>query len=250
MKKNTFATTLGILGCAAFLAAAPVKAGTPVSPVTPAPASSDIGAEVSVGYDTHYIFRGFNFGENLVWAGVDLGVPLTDALSLNLGTWYGSLSEDSYDELNLLAGLSYDLGAFEVGVGAIWYYYPQGFDGNDIGIDDSLELGATIGTSVGPVDLGLGYYYDLEEEGSYLELGAETTIELTDRIALVPGGSISYADDYYGVDGFNAVGASLSLPIGLTDRATLTPYIAATWEIDESGQDDEVYGGVSLSVSF
>jgi len=249
MKKNKLAAAVGILGCAAFLAATPVKAGSPVMH-TPAPASSEIGAEVSVGYDTHYIFRGFNYGENLIWAGVDLGVPLSDGLSLNLGTWYGTLAEASYDELNLLAGLSYDLGGVELGVGAIWYYYPQGFNGGGSGIDDSLELGASIGTSVGPIDLGLGYYYDLEEEGSYIELGAETRIELSDRIALVPGTSISYADDYFGITGFNAVGARLSLPISLTDRATLTPYIAATWEIDDSGQEDEVYGGVSLSVSF
>jgi len=249
MKKNKLATTVGILGCATFLVATPVKAGTPIAPL-PAADSPEIGAELSIGYDTHYIFRGFNYGENLVWAGVDIGVPLSDALSLNLGTWYGTLAEDSYDELNLLAGLSYDLGNFEVGVGAIWYYYPQGFDGGGLGIDDSLELGATIGTSIGPVDVGLGYYYDLEEEGSYLELGAETTIELSDRVALVPGALVSYADDYFGVDGFNNVGVSLSLPIALTDRATLKPYIAATWEIDDSGQEDEVYGGISLNVRF
>ena len=249
MKKSKLAATVGILGCAAFLAAAPVKAGTPVEATMP-PASSEIGAEVTIGYDTHYIFRGFNYGENLVWAGVDLGVPLSDALSLNLGTWYGTLADDPYDELNLLAGLSYDLGNVEIGVGAIWYYFPQGFDGGGSGIDDSLELGASIGTNIGGIDFGLGYYYDLEEEGSYIELGAEYTYEVSDTVALVPATWISYADDYYGIDGFNAVGVSLSLPIALTDRATLKPYIAASFEIDDSGQEDELYGGVSLSVSF
>ena len=249
MKNNKLATAVGITGCAAFLATAPVIAGTPVETPEPAPAPG-IEAEVSFGYDTHYIFRGFNYGENLVWGGVDVGIPLDEALSLNLGTWYGSLAEDSYDELNLLAGLTYDLGGFEIGAGVIWYYYPQGFDGDDIGIDDALELGASIGTSVFGLDVGLGYYYDLEEEGSYIELGAEKAFELTDRLALVAGATISYADDYFGVSGFNAVGASLSLPIALTERATLKPYIAGTWEIDGSGQEDEVYGGVSLSVSF
>ena len=237
------------MGCAAFLAAAPVKAGTPVEAPAPAP-SPEIGAEVSVGYDTHYIFRGFNYGENLVSGGVDVDVPLSDGLSLNLGTWYGSLADDDYDALNLLAGLSYDLGNFELGFGAIWYYYPQGFDGGGSGIDDALELGASIGTKVAGIDVGLGYYYDLEEDGSYIELGAAKTIELSDTVALVAGTSISYADDYYGISGFNAVGARLSLPIALTDTATLKPYVAGTWGIDGSGQPDEVYGGVSLSVSF
>ena len=232
------------MGCAAFLAAAPVKAGTPVeAPPMPEPAPA-IGAEVSVGYDTHYIFRGFNSGENLIWGGVDVGVPLgADGLSMNLGTWYGTLADDDYDELNVLGGLSYDLGNFELGLGAIWYYFPR--TGGD-----AFELGTSVGTSFAGVDVGLGYYYDFETDGSYIELGAEKTFELSDMVGLTLGGVIAYADDYYGVSGFNHVGASLALPIALTDTATLKPYIAGTWEIDGSGADDEVYGGVSLSVSF
>lgn len=249
MKKNQLTATVGILGCAAFLAAAPVKAGTPMPPVTP-PAPAEIGAEVSIGYDTHYIFRGFNVGENLVWAGVDLSVPLVDRLSLDLGTWYGSLAEDPYDELDLLAGLTYDMGKFQVSGGAIWYYYPQGSNGGGYGFDDALELAASVATNVVGIDFGLGYFYDLETDGSYIELKAEYTYEVSDRFALVPGASISYGDDYYGVSGFNAVGARLTAPIKLTERATLSPYIAATWEVDGSGQQDEVYGGVSLGVRF
>ena len=250
MKKNTFATSLGIMGLAAFLAASPVKAGTPMATTAPVPAPLEIGAEVSVGYDTKYIFRGFDYGDNLVWAGVDVGVPLTEALSLNLGTWYGSLAGDPYDELNLLAGLSYDMGNFEVGVGALWYYFPQGSAGGGVGNDNAFELGTTIGTSLMGIDFGLGYYYDFETDGSYIELGGEKTFELSDTVGIVAGTTISYADDYYGINGFNAVGASLSLPVALTERATLKPYIAGTWGIDGSRQPDEVYGGVSLTVSF
>ena len=250
MKNNKIAA-VGVLGCAAFLAATPVKAGTPMAPVAPAPAPAPaIGAEVSVGYDTKYIFRGFDFGDNLVWGGVDLGVPLTDALSLNLGSWYGTIADDPYDELNLLAGLSYDLGGVELGLGAIWSYFPQGAGGGGVGVDDAFELGASVGVTAGVIDFGLGYYYDFEADGSYIELGAESTIELSDRVGLVPGASISYGDDYYGISGFNAVGVSLALPIALTDSATLKPYIAGTWGIDNSGQPDEVYGGVSLTVGF
>ena len=242
------------MGCAAFLAAAPVKAGTPVeAPPMPEPAPA-IGAEVSVGYDTHYIFRGFNSGENLIWGGVDVGVPLgAEGLSMNLGTWYGSLADDPYDELNLLAGLAYDLGGFELGLGAIWYYYPQGGDGDGLGIDDAFELGASIGSSFAGFDVGLGYYYDFEADGSYIELGAEKTFELSDRLGLTLGGVIAYGDDYYGVSGFNNVGLSLALPIALTDTATLTPYVAGSIAIDaleDNGEDDHIYGGVSLSVSF
>lgn len=250
MKKSKF-TTVGILSCAAALAATPVMAGTPVEPVMPPPAAPGITTEVSVGYDTKYIFRGFDLGDNLVWGGVDVGVPLTDALSLNVGTWYGSLADDAYDELNVLGGLSYDAGNFELGLGLIWYYFPQGVLGNDLGYDDSLELGASIGMTLGVVDFGLGYYYDFELDGSYIELGAETVIELSDRVGLVPAAMVSYADSYSGINGWNSVGVSLSLPIALTDNAVLKPYIAGTWGIDSGDyQPDEVYGGVSLAVTF
>ncbi len=206
----------------------------------------DLGAEVSVGYDSKYVFRGVDLGDNLIWGDVNLTVPVNDTVSLNAGTWYATLADDDYDELNLYAALSADLGAFEVGLGLTWYYFPM----TD---DDALEPGITIGTSAGPIDLSLGYYYDLEVDGSYIELAAETAIELTDTVSLVPGVSVSYGDDYYGVSGFNNVGLSLALPIALTDRATLTPYVAGSLAIDaleDLGEDDHIYGGVSLGVSF
>ena len=76
---------------------------------------------------------------------------------------------------------------------------------------------------------------------------------VTDRISVVPAALISYGIDYYGVDGFNHVKVGLSLPIKLTSTATLTPYIAYNLPIDaldDLGEEDEIYGGVSLSVSF
>ena len=247
--RSLAATTAGILGCAVLIALSPANAGEVAAPKgggfdTQEPFS--LGAEVSVGYDSSYIFRGVDFGDNLVWGDVNIGVPLSDGVDLTLGAWYASLADDDYDELNVYGGVSFDLGAFTLGAGLTWYYFPSG--GGDV-----IEPGASIGTSVGPVDLSLGYYFDESVDGHYLELAAESTIELTDTLALVPGISISYGDDYYGVSGFNNVGLSLALPIALTDTATLTPYIAGSIAIDaleDNGEDDHVYGGISLSVSF
>ena len=53
--------------------------------------------------------------------------------------------------------------------------------------------------------------------------------------------------------GFNNFFARLDLPIQLTSSATLTPYIATSVAIDwleDAGESDYFWGGVSLSVDF
>jgi len=74
------------------------------------PGGGEIGAEVSIGYDSHYIFRGFNYGENLSWAGTahlssndtinssigfdESGLPFTTTLEPSFG--YDSNAELRY----------------------------------------------------------------------------------------------------------------------------------------------------------
>lgn len=250
MKLKSFAlTSIGVLGSATI-----ATAGDPVSaPATPAPAPEvsgglvdNFGAEISFGYDSVYMFRGVDFGENLVWSDVNVTLPLAESLELNVGAWYASLADEDYTELDLYAGLEYSVTEeISVGVGYIWYYFPRTED-------DVNEIGATLSYS-SFVDLGVGYYYDFETEGSYIELGASKEFALTDAVSLVPGVVVAFGADYYGVDGGNHVGLSLALPIALTSTATLTPYVAGNLpidDLDDLGEDDQVYGGVALTVSF
>jgi hypothetical protein len=235
---------LGLAGIS-FAGSAMMSSKGPV--MTPAP-DEDLGFEVGIGYDSKYVFRGVDFGDHSVWGSIDYSAPLTDNLDLGLGLWYETVAEtgNSFEELDVISGLTYSLGAVDLGVGLIWYYFPD----ND---SDALELGTSIGTSVGPVDLGGAASYDFEVDGWYFEVSAESTIELTDSISLVPGALVSYGQDYYGVSGFNNAGVSLALPIALTKSATLTPYVAGSFALDALealGEDDHFYGGVSLSVSF
>ncbi len=93
----------------------------------------------------------------------------------------------------------------------------------------------------------------MEAEGSYLEGTVGTTIEISDSVALEIGTGISYGDDYYGVSGLNNVFARAALPIALTETLTLSPYIAHSWAVDsleDTGGEDEFFGGASLSVAF
>ena len=55
---------------------------------------------------------------------------------------------------------------------------------------------------------------------------------------------------------FNHAAVFLKAPIALKENVTLTPYVAVNFPLDGvddvtfNTQDDEVYGGVSLSVGF
>lgn len=232
-------------------AGSPGKAPAPVQPAEEEP----LGITATIGYDTNYVYRGINFADNLVTAALDGNFAINDTLSINAGAWYGSSVDDSfvlggsYEELDLYAALMAKLGAATVGLKYQHYFY---FGDSDV-LEDIDELGLLLATAVGPVDLVAGAYYDFTAEGFYFETGVSHTFAVTDRISLVPAALISYGEDYYGVSGFNHVKLSLSAPIKLTKTATLTPYIAGNLPIDALdglGEEDRVYGGVTLSVSF
>lgn len=232
-------------------AGSPGKAPAVVQP----PADEPLGITATIGYDTNYVYRGINFADNLVTAALDGNFAINDTLSINAGAWYGSSVDDSfvlggsYEELDLYAALMAKVGAATVGLKYQHYFY---FGDSDV-LEDIDELGLLLSAAVGPVDVIAGAYYDFTAEGFYFETGVSHTFAVTDRISLVPAALVSYGNDYYGVSGFNHVKLSLSAPIKLTKTATLTPYIAGNLPIDaldNLGEEDRVYGGVTLSVSF
>lgn len=251
MKLKSLILSAMVAIAASAFAGSPGKAPAPVQPAPEEP----LGFSATIGYDSHYVFRGVLFAENLVTAAIDGNIPLTDMLSLNLGAWYGDSADDSgtfgngaFRELDLYAALLADLGPATVGVKYTGYLY------NDASaIDDVSEIGLIASTTVGPIDVIAGAYYDWTADGFYFETGVSHTFAVTDRISLVPAVLVSYGEDYYGVSGFNHVKVGLSAPIKLTSTATLTPYIAGNFPIDaldDLGEESRVYGGIALTVSF
>lgn len=245
--------------CSLF-AAGPVFAGSAPLPPAPAPPPAEqggifdtVGATLDVGYETHYIFRGRLVSEQNIWTQLALSVPLTEQLSLGFTAWYTSSTDSNYDELDLSAGLTYDARFATFGVGYTWYKFFDGNLGDGLGFDDVSELGVTASIPAGPVTISTGYYYDFEVEGHYIEAGLEAPIAVTDNFSIVPAALISYGVDYYSPeDGFQHLKLGVSFPIKLTSTATLTPWIAGNIPLDtyDDFYDDEVYGGVKLSVSF
>ena len=240
--RNIAAKTAAVLGCSALFAMVPAIAGDHAA------AGEDLGAEVSVGYDTDYIFRGANLGQDLLWSDVNVSTSLSDGLGLNIGAWYANPTDAGDDELDIYAGVSTDLGGMSLDLGTTYYYYPGATGSN------TLEFGAALGTSVGAFDVSLGVYHDIDTENTYVELGAGTSFDLTDNISLDLGAAIgNNQDEVIGgqADGLTAVTITIGAPIGLTDNASLTPYLGINAGLDDN-QDagDEIFSGISLSVGF
>jgi hypothetical protein len=268
MKLNALLKTAGFLALAATPALAGTSAKQAPAPVVEEP-SADLGITASLGYDTNFIFRGLELAEHWISGGISLDIPLVENVSFVGGASYGVTADDnvsildlddqinaSYQRLELNGGISVDVGAAEIGLGYRFYNH-QG-DLSSV-LEDGHEVGLTVATSAGPLNFGLGGYYDFGIDGWYLEAAVNSVIEINDTISLVPGVSIGYAQDYswhiagFQTDGFTAVNLSLALPIKLTKSATLTPYVAGNLPVDaldDAGQDAQVYGGVKLSVSF
>ncbi len=212
-------------------------------------------ASVAVGYNTSYIFRGVNYGDNQVTAQIDYAIEGTP---LAVGAWYGNPTDGrgqnpgGQDELDLYATLSHSFGTVDAWLGYTAYLYPE-TGGGRLGQTSTNEIGTGIGSAVGPIDLALAAYYDFDIGGYYFDLTAGHSFEINDMVSLDLAAGISYQIDYNtGGSDFNSVLVMASLPIKLTDTATLTPYVAGNFALSaiDSFQDDQVYGGISLSVTF
>lgn len=272
----------------AFAGTAPAPAKGVVPPVEPESGAlfDTVGATLEVGYDTRYYFRGLWFADNTTWAGLSLSIPLTEQLSLGFGALYTSTVETSspntvtagvdgagdfdYSELDLSTSLTYDAGFAKFGLVYTHYEFFDGFSGTNFGIPNGAgelnvsgveEVGVTVAAAAGPVNVYAGFFYDLTIGASYAEVGLDAPIEVTPWLSIVPAVKAGYGfSNYYTIvgqsqqSGLTHVIPSLSAPIKLTKSATLTPYIAYNISLDtrhfNNTEDNEIFGGVKLSVSF
>ncbi len=268
------------------------------APAKPAPKESGallekLNATVEVGYDSAYYFRGLWFSNNNVWEGLTLSLPVNEQLSFTLGTVYTSSAQTNiasgrlkYSELDLIVGASYDAGFAKFGLVFTYYNFFDTFSGTETGSTDgsragksygnadsdstlksAKDLGFTVSKSFGPVNTNIGYWYDFQIGGHYLESSADCPIELTSWISAVPSVSVGYGSDYYSYvqaggskSGFTAVRPAVSFPVKVTESAVFTPYIAmnlagsarynrAVPSNTDEGRNDFYFGG-KMSVSF
>ncbi len=230
--------------------AGPVDTKAPViqDPVCAVPFTG----EVSVGYESDYIFRGTNFGEDAPWASIGLNSAINDVMSVDVGVWYINPTNNpsGFDELDLYAFLNFPLGPLSASFGGTWYYFPE--PGGNTG-----EVSLGLSKDLGIAELGVFAAHDFDDLGGwYFEARALRSIPLTACLDLNLGAGVSYGEEYFGVSGWNNIYVRAGLGYHLTESATLNAYVGGNFLLDGledvvgATQDDELHGGASISVAF
>jgi len=239
--------------------------------ITPA-ATNSISGDLSVGYDNRYIFRGLWFGNDTVWGNLSLSKEIAPKWTLSGNIFYTDVMDNDldYSESNLGLSIAYasDYGTFTFG--GTYYKFYDGFGGNSLsgpaGQSDASELYLSYSHEIcyGITGSLLGAY-DFRVDGGYLEASIGKNWSLSDKITLETSATVGYGiSDYYSQklsgddpDDFTHVGLRVALPIQLAETVVLTPHVSAIFAGDArtlgdstSIGDDEVYYGISLSVSF
>lgn len=238
----------GMLGAALAVAAIPAFGGEPVACKAPVvEPTSPLSGTLSAGYESTYLFRGVEFGDNAPWFGLDVNYALSETLTFNTGVWYINPTSNGFDELDLYAFVSTKVGAGTLSVGGTYYIFPEpGGNAPELGFKYALPVADLF-------DFGFQYFYDFETDGHYLEASAGKSFDICDKVTLGLLAGISYGDDYYGVSGFNHAFTRATLSYALFDNTTLSAYIGGSYALDDLealGQDSLVHGGASIAVTF
>ncbi|MFZ2281122.1 MAG: hypothetical protein WAW39_25205 [Prosthecobacter sp.] len=233
MKLNALLKTLGFLALAATPVVAGPSAPAPKNPIAPAPVNDDLGIIASIGYDSNYVWRGINYGQHWVRAGLNGAIPLVggaaeDGAGSTALLWdvnYGSLAGDqdhfspnglqgvgisntaSFQRLQLGAAISHDFGPAAVSFGYSYIHnmgsLANGSGANQIpfttggyGMNDIQQLTLGVNTNLGPINLASSANYDLVNGGWYFDITAKSTIAVTDAISIVPHAGLGYGLNY------------------------------------------------------
>jgi hypothetical protein len=234
-------------------------------------ASAEIEGEVHVGYSNIYEFRFVDLGSDLIEAGADVSYD-TGVVGLSAGAWYGSVNDSqtiggNFNELDLYAAVSKDLGPVSLELGYIYYYFsdtPGTLDTQEVYLSASYDVAWGITASA-------TYYYDFDSaNGWYLQPEIGKTFEFNDCLALNLSAGVGIADGHglqarsarlnpgSTADGFQGVFVKAELPWEFREGVVLAPYLKYT-DADSKlaadintlqGGQDHLIAGVKLSVGF
>lgn len=256
----------------------------PVPDKMPIEECIDVGASITSGYQTDFIFQGSRHGRDTIYTDVkytvDAFVPIT------LGATYynmtnGSAFENGVFDDFLHTYASFGLGniaGFDTSFTYNHVFLPEG-TGPAVNITSQAVLILGVSRDLGFATASLSTAYSSGGGGSvpfdfsggwYHTAGLEKSFGITDDISLVLGTGVGYSDNYwvhYWNQGWANYYVTASLPIKLNCRATLTPYLGFNGGMDDNvfgfessdaldvsgtgaGGGDVLHGGVSLSISF
>ena len=215
-------------------------------------AQAEIESEFHVGYNSDYIYRGVELGEDAYEYGLDFAGSSDCGLDWSAGIW--SISPDNedgnVDELDIYASVSKDLGIGSVAAGFTVYTYDGGGD------DAEVYLGFS--TQQAGLDLGLTVFFGTDgamQDAVLLEGSIGYSFEVSSKTTANIGIAYGYLLDEgnFAADGELYASASISLDYAVSDSITFSPYVS----YNEGEEDifgaiaaDGAHVGASVSFSF
>ncbi len=221
-----------------------------------------VGGSASVGIFSNYVWRGQKLSNSYV---IQPSVGITyNGFGANLWANYDSDYNDQgeHTETDLTLDYSFNYERFSFDAGYIYYALE--------GVDDTQEVYFSVSYDI-VLNPTLTVYYDFDEgKGGFVIASVGYDFELPYKSTLSLGASASYnlnnkvmGYDSVGDDFSNfyngEVSASLSIPVWKT--VTVEPSIAysfplsndaedALQSIGDDGDDDIIYGGVTITLNF
>jgi uncharacterized protein (TIGR02001 family) len=230
----------------------------------PARAEDKPEADLTTGFYSQYIWRGFALSRDSLVIQPSLTVSYK-GVGMNL---WGNLDTEQYaaDEADKTSNfnetdltLSYDGSAGKVGYGIGYIYY--GLDG----VKDTQEVYASVGfdTLLSP---SLTVYQDITGlKWLYVKAAIGHSLELTREVSLDLGASVSYLDDNedYNEIHDGVLSASVSIPVA--EYISVSPELYYSFPLGSKAKDylqaansatidkakaDYVYGGLAVNLAF
>jgi hypothetical protein len=218
---------------------------------------AEIESEFHVGYNSEYIFRGADFGDDAYEYGLDFAGSCDCGLNWSAGIW--SVSPDgedgNVDELDIYAAISKDLGFGSVAVGFTAYTFDGGF------ADDAEVFLGLAAEPIAGLDAGLTVYFGTDgslQEQVLLEGTLGYTYTISDKIGANIGVVYGYVADegmggYVSEDGSAYYSATLSFDVALSDDLTFSPYVSYVDGVEKRlifQEQDGFIGGAKVSFAF
>ena len=214
-------------------------------------AQAEIESEFHVGYNSKYIFRGVDLGDDAYEYGLDFAGSCDCGLDWSAGIWGISPDGLGDDELDIYAAVSKDFSNVTISAGFTAYTYDTAAD------DAELFLGAS--GSFSGLDAGLTIFFGTDgalEDQILLEGNLGYSHDLSDTVSanlsLTYGAVLDNGDGGFATsDGGAYFSASFGLDFALSDQMTFSPYVSYVDGADRiNGVEEEVIGGAILAFSF
>lgn len=216
--------------------------------VLPCDKASPLSGQLTIGYDSRYMFRGVEvFPNHSSLLSSDLSVSL-DGFTADI--WGAAAGTGDYKEIDYTLSYTHSLFSDLNGtVGYIYYSYPTERIPNtqEVFVGLSLDKWEFVTPSV-------TYWYDFDQlQASYLEARLTGHVKVCSHFTLNPYVAASYSFRYNSPkNAFNDIEMGVSGDIILTSNLTFSPYISYGYPMDaiRDFQSQQWWGGAKLSVSF